>query len=156
MFGHWATLPIDIDTSRTAPEKKAEQNARAKEDDPEERFLNREKQLEEAKANILVAQKKQKEEYDRKHVNLKRYHVGALVLKKNFLCKKKGGKLDEHFTGAYKITKILPNDVHLIESVQDPSKLVRVTCVHLKPYNSPEETLADTERGGIQSRSLFR
>ena len=98
--------------------------------------------MEEVKANILVAQKKQKEEYDRKHANPERYHIRALVLKKNFLCKKKkGGKLDERFTGAYKIAKILPNG-YLIESVED---VVHVTGAHLKPYNSPEEAPADPE-----------
>ena len=146
MFGRRATLPIDLETSRTTPEEKAEKYVRAEEGDPDERFVNREKQLEEAKANILVAQKKQKEEYDRKHANPERYHIGALVLKKNFLRKKKkGGKLDERFTGAYKIAKILPNGVYLIESVEDPSKVVRVTGAHLKPYNSPEEAPADPE-----------
>ena len=69
MFGCRATLPIDLETSRTTPEEKAEKYVRAEEGDPDERFVNREKQLEEAKANILVAQKKQKEEYDRKHAN---------------------------------------------------------------------------------------
>ena len=68
------------------------------------------------------------------------------MLKKNFLRrKKKGGKLDERFTGAYKIAKILPNGIYLIESVEDPSKVVRVTGAHLKPYNSPEEAPADPE-----------
>ena len=81
MFGRRATLPIDLETSRTTPEEKAEKYVRAEEGDPDERFVNREKQLEEAKANILVAQKKQKEEYDRKHANPERYHIGALVLK---------------------------------------------------------------------------
>ena len=104
--------------------------------------MNREKQFQVAKANILVAQKKQKEEYDQKHANPERYHIGALVLKKNFLRKKKkGGKLDERFTGAYKIAKILLNG-YLIESVED---VVHVTGAHLKPYNSPEEAPADPE-----------
>ena len=39
--------------------------------------------------NILVAQQKQKKLYDRKHANPERYHIGAPVLKKNFLRKKK-------------------------------------------------------------------
>ena len=98
------------------------------------------KQLEEAKENILVAQQKRKEVYDRKHANPECYHIGALVLKKNFLRKKKkGGKLDDRYDGAFKIAKLLPNGVYLIESVEDPSKVMRVTGAHLKPYNMPDD-----------------
>ena len=40
--------------------------------------------LKQAKANIELAQKKQKLEYDQKHANPKTYKLGAKVLKKNF------------------------------------------------------------------------
>ena len=36
MFGRRATLPIDLETSRTTPEEKAEKYVRAEEGDPDE------------------------------------------------------------------------------------------------------------------------
>ena len=47
--------------------------------------------LESVKANIVTAQKRQKERYDRKHSNPEVFAVGALVLKKDFTCKKRAG-----------------------------------------------------------------
>ena len=56
--------------------------------------------FESAKANILKAQKKQKIAYDRKDSNPQTFHLGALVLKKDFTRKKrKGGKLDFKWVG---------------------------------------------------------
>ena len=68
----------------------------------------RQELLQQVKANILKAQEKQKEYYNRKHVNPGTYTVGAKVLKKVFLRKKrKGGKMDARFLGPYIITKDL-------------------------------------------------
>ena len=54
----------------------------------------RQKLLEEAKANVVAAQKKQKELYDRKHGKHDGFKVGDLVLRENLRRKKtKGGKL---------------------------------------------------------------
>jgi len=47
--------------------------------------------LESVKANIVTAQKRQKEQYDRKHFNPEVFAVGALVLKKDFTHKKRAG-----------------------------------------------------------------
>ena len=65
------------------------------------------------------------------------------MLKKNFLRKKKGGKLDDRYDGPFKIAKQLPNGVYLIESIEDPSKVFRVTGAHLKPFNFPNEQAHD-------------
>lgn len=106
MFGQRATLSINFDTSKTTPQERADQYVQMEEGDFEERLQVREKQLEEAKTTLWPHSR---DLYDRKHANPERYHVGALVLKKkiNFLYKKKkkGGKLDERFTGPYKISK---------------------------------------------------
>ncbi len=52
-------------------------------------------QLEAVKKNILKAQAKQKEQYDRKHHKPEVFQVGSIVLKKDFLKKKRvHGKLD--------------------------------------------------------------
>ena len=66
----------------------------------------RQELLQQVKANIKQAQDKQKEYFDRKHANPAAYSVGAKVLKKDFLRKKrKGGKMDTRFVGPYIITK---------------------------------------------------
>ena len=45
--------------------------------------------LKSVKANIVTAQKRQKEHYDRKHSNPEVFAIGALVLKKDFTHKKR-------------------------------------------------------------------
>ena len=72
-------------------------------------------QLEEAKSNILAAQKKQKETYDRKRAIVTPHAVGTFVLVKDFTRKKrKGGKLDQKWLGPYKIEKTLPRGIYVI------------------------------------------
>ena len=48
----------------------------------------RRQHIESVKENILIAQQRQKEKYDRKHSNPEVFAVGALVLKKDFTHKK--------------------------------------------------------------------
>ena len=56
--------------------------------------------LEKAKANILIAQSRQKKAYDQRHSNPYVFQIGGLVLKKDFKRKKrKGGKLDPKWVG---------------------------------------------------------
>ena len=47
--------------------------------------------LERVKSNIIKAQKKQKEEYDKKHANSLRFKVEATVLAKDMKRKKRKG-----------------------------------------------------------------
>ena len=99
------------------------------------------KRLEEAKANIISAQQKQKEVYDCKHHQPEVFAIGAVVLKKDFTRKKrKGGKLDAKWTGPYKVAKSLGRGLYRLEDVSDPTKIIsRVNGVHLKPYHQPHE-----------------
>ena len=92
--------------------------------------------LESVKANIVTAQKRQKERYDRKHSNPEVFAVGALVLKKDFTRKKRaGGKLDYRWTGPYRISCALGRGLYRLQEVQNPTKIVtRVNGVHLKKY----------------------
>ena len=92
--------------------------------------------LESVKANIVTAQKRQKERYDRKHSNPEVFAVGALVLKKDFTRKKHaGGKLDYRWTGPYRISCALGRGLYRLQEVQNPTKIVtRVNGVHLKKY----------------------
>jgi len=102
MFGRMGRLAVDIDSN--APETRI-----AKYDELQENndlLLNeRQTTKHKVKSNIIKAQKKQKENYDKKHGAASCFHVGSLVLKKDFTRKKrKGGKLDYRWTGPYTIT----------------------------------------------------
>lgn len=95
--------------------------------------------LEQAKANIISAQERQKRVYDQKHSNPHVFRKGGLVLKKDFTRKKrKGGKLDPKWLGPYKIVDSLGRGLYCLQEVCDPAKIVaRVNGVHLKEYNVP-------------------
>ena len=97
----------------------------------------RQKTLEEARANILYAQQKQKEAYDKKHFIPECFQVGSVVLKKDFTRRKrKGGKLDEKWVGPYRIVNALGRGLYRLEDVADSKKVVsRVNGVHLKKYH---------------------
>ena len=99
MFGCRGTLPINIELRKAGPEEMLRKHLDAipanEPDDFTRLQKEQQKRLEEAKANILAAQEKKKDQYDRKCACLECYQVDALVLKKDFLRKKrKGGKLD--------------------------------------------------------------
>ena len=99
MFGRLAVLPIDLQTHHV--DKKTfviEKN----DADIEEHLKDRRKILDTAKTNILAAQKRQKEQYDRKHSNPDIFKNGALVLKDMKRKKRAGGKMDLKWLGPYK------------------------------------------------------
>ena len=97
--------------------------------------------LEQAKANIVIAQERQKKVYDRKHSNPEVFKIGAVVLKKDFTRKKRrGGKLDFKWVGPFTVVADLGRGLYRLQQVYDPTKLVsRVNGVHLKEYNMPSE-----------------
>ena len=67
--------------------------------------------------------------------------VGATVLKKDFLRKKrKGGKLDNKWIGPYIITGALGRGLYSLQDMKNPGKVLsRVHGTHLKKYSVPEE-----------------
>ena len=84
MFGRKAVIPIDLDNANEHAPPDAEEII-GHGCDPEiiETIQeNTRKRLEKAKENIVRAQQKQKEVYDRKHHQPDAYALGALVLKK--------------------------------------------------------------------------
>ena len=97
--------------------------------------------LEEAKQNIMEAQKRQKEAFDKKHANPERYRVGQLVLKKDHTRKKrKGGKLETRFLGPYTICRVLTRGVYMLrDPAGNPGHTIQATGGHLKPYIQPLE-----------------
>ena len=99
-----------------------------------ERQLNDSQRLDEAKANIKLAQEKQKEVYDHKHANPTAYQV----LKKDFNRKKKGGQMDAKYVGPFVISKNLGKGLYALQSIENPGHVLdRVNGVHLKPYLMP-------------------
>ena len=89
MFGRKAILPIDFQMHVNIAEK-VEEPFNPNASDIERITDERIKVLKQAKANIKLAQKKQKLEYDRKHANPKAYELGAKVLK--WISKRKKGE----------------------------------------------------------------
>lgn len=50
--------------------------------------------------------------------------------------KRKGGKFYHWYVGPYKILKVLPKGVYLLQLLENLDVVVRVTGAHLKPYKS--------------------
>ena len=137
MFNRQATLPIDIEFRKALPEEVSREYHNLEEPDMAKLEEERARRLEEAKRNILEAQQKQKEVYDRKHAKPECYKIGQLVLKKDFTRKKrKGGKLEIRFLGPYTISKVLPHGTYELLNPTDQNT-IRVTGAHLKLYNPP-------------------
>ena len=115
-------------------------------DEVEKMMEERRARLEFVKANIVLAQKKQKEQYDSKHSNPEVFATGALVLKKDFTRKKRaGGKLDHRWTGPYKIVSALGRGLYRLQDAHNPTKVVtRVNGVHLKKY-LPQEVYTNID-----------
>ena len=70
MFGCCATLPIDLDISRTTPEEDASKCHSSVDSDMSDVEEQRTRCLEVAKRNIASAQEKQKQDFDRRHAKL--------------------------------------------------------------------------------------
>ena len=126
MFGHRALLPIELGT----PDKSLlmmELNDKV----VEKNMQCQKKILESVKKNIIIAQAKQKEQYDIKHAKPEVYKLGSIVLKKDFAHKKRaGGKMDFQWVGPYRIVKALGRGLYRIESVQNEDVIPRIYGVH--------------------------
>ena len=113
MFGRKAVLPVELETQSESPEEMLEQftNAAALESNADlltKLITTRSAILEKAKANIAVAQEKQRAHYNRKYTNTAIYHVGSKILVKDFLRgKRKERKMDYRWLGPYVILKKL-------------------------------------------------
>ena len=139
MFGRKATLPIDNDVERNDPDALVDLNAFLLTSALSSLTAHRQQLLEKAKENILKAQERQKNDYDRRRANPKVYTVGSKVLKKDFLRKKrKGGKMDAKYIEPYVITRHLGKGLYALRLVRNPAVTVeRVNGAHLKPYKTP-------------------
>ena len=86
MFGRRAELPVDLNVAKRYNEPLQLESI----DDEllESEMEGRQACLESVKANILIAQQKQKEQYDCKHSKPEVYSIGAHMWKKDFSRKK--------------------------------------------------------------------
>lgn len=140
MFSRKAVLPIDLEIMKATPEEEVERFENMEEADTSAVAKQREERLDKAMVNILKAQKKQKEQYDKKHAQPHHFAEGQLVLKKGFRRKKhKGGKLDAWFVGPFTIKKRLTRGIYELVS-EDGKTTLRATGGHLKPYHRPSPT----------------
>ena len=137
MFGRRAYLPVELNMRKTTlndllNEKKQENMIETIDRLTRIRKLN----LEGAKIKIKEAQKKQKHYYDLKHAKSDVYKIGAKVLLKDLLRKKrKGGKLDSKWLGPFKIRKNLGKGLYYISDDRNiKAALKRVHGTHLKLY----------------------
>eukprot|EP00731_Ephydatia_muelleri_P030102 Em0021g625a len=135
MFGRKAILPLDLDAGvHQGPCNEAEVTIFSQETEIQQKESQHKALLEEVQKNIS-AQKKQKEQYDKKHSKA----AFTTVLKKDFRKKKrKGGKLDLMWVGPYLITKSLGKGFYELQSCgKGPvTTIPRVSHVHIKVYKS--------------------
>ena len=137
MFNHDATLPIDLEIKGSTPEEELACYDDMEEPEMEALQRVREQKLDEALANIQKAQRRQKEQYDKKHAKPDLFKKGQLVLKKDHQRKKrKGSKLEARFVGLYVILKKLGKVTYQLKAVNG-AEVVRATGAHLKPYRKP-------------------
>ena len=129
MFGRVAVLPVDINACGSYdPEVVLEQFANASEPGEGSQSEERQEMEKKIKENVLSAQTKQKNYYDKKHASGEVFNVGALVLKKDFTRRKRaGGKMDYLWTGPYKITGTLGKGLYKLKAVQGDK--VKCECV---------------------------
>ena len=145
MYGRRAVLPVDINIDEREAEDLllVEEEDNAVNDAVEAMTKKRVELLDIAKCNILKAQKKQKEAYDKKHACPSAFEINQLVLKEDKRRKKRaGGKLDERYTGPYRIIKKFGKGIFSLELLLDPTEIVdKVSGVHLKIYKNPTENV---------------
>ena len=122
LFGRKAILPVEIEVAKEQPAQIVSEPE--KDIDTEAVKHLSEKRIEILKSacdNIRNAQAKQKLIYDRKHACPNSYRVGDVVLKKDFLRRKRaGGKLDSRFTGPYIISKVINKGQYTIHTLNEP------------------------------------
>lgn len=94
-----------------------------------------------AEENILAAQSKQKEAYDRKH-QAQVFPVGACVLLENTLQKqRKGGKLEPIWLGPYIISRDLGKGLYELSNEAGKVLKKKANIARLKEYQRSDVSL---------------
>ena len=84
MFGRLGVLPVDLAHGSNCEEELLVKKEYNRDQVLEELEEERTSRLEAVKKNIVLAQKAQKEQYDRKHNTAECFQLGSLILKKDF------------------------------------------------------------------------
>ena len=119
MFGRKAILPLDLDAGvHQGPCNEAEVTIFSQETEIQQKRVTAQTFTGgSAEKHFFSAQKKQKEQYNKKHRKAVFYSVGTKVLIKDFRKKKrKEGKLDLMWVGPYLITKSLGKGFYELQS----------------------------------------
>eukprot|EP00731_Ephydatia_muelleri_P025726 Em0017g809a len=99
----------------------------------------REKLFEATGLNISLAQREQKELYDRKH-NPNELQVGTTVLNEKTRQKhRKGGKMDDRWLGPYPINRYIGRGVYELKNMKGAVLMTKVNVNRLKVYKYPDE-----------------
>ncbi|XP_065890009.1 uncharacterized protein [Dysidea avara] len=137
MFGRQALLPVEIQYPK---EEDIVQHLDRNDEVIEQHFIHQTKVAQIVKENILTAQKRQKQVYDRKHHNPATFKVGALVLRKDMKRKKRaGGKMDYKWQGPYKVVKSVGKGIFQILNTNDIKQTLKVHGTHLKLFYPPKK-----------------
>ena len=91
----------------------------------------RQELCDQVKENIMEAQKKQKEVYDRKYSDPPKYAVDTIVLKK--ISAGRRVFLDHRWIGPYKIVKDVGKGFYSIQNVDNGKRSAQIHGIHLKP-----------------------
>ena len=99
----------------------------------------REKLYEATGLKISLAQREQKELYDRKH-NPNELQVGTTVLNEKLVKKqRKGGKMDYRWLGPYPINRCIGRGVYELKYMKGAVLMTKVNVNRLKVYKYPDE-----------------
>ena len=97
---------------------------------------SQEKAFQQAEQNIKIAQKKQKQTYDRKH-QLQEFEINTLVMLENTIQKqRKGGKLEPLWLGPYSIHRCLGKGVYELTNKDGKVLKKKTNIARLKVYNT--------------------
>lgn len=102
---------------------------------------SREKSLMEAKINIVNAQEKQKETYDRKHLPDVLSEGTEVLLENTKEKQRKGGKMEPLWLGPYIVSRNINKGLYEIKNIKGKVIKKKANIKRLKIYNRRKESL---------------
>ncbi len=138
LYGRKPCLPIELETAPTAQSEEEGFPSNEAFDDTVAKHIELCRNIRSAaKANIEVAQNKQKRIYDAKHV-LPSFKIGDKVLLRNLRkTTRKGGKLDPNWTGPYEIAERLDKGCYKLKNTSGTVLKTSYNSSRLKLYYDP-------------------
>ena len=126
MFGRKAVIPVELDIVQpTRVHHSLDKASYSEQQSIESLFSSRKELLQKVKSNILRAQKKQQEHYDKKHAIPPSFRVGISVSRKDFTRRKRhGGKMDPKWVGPYLIVQDLGKGFYKLQSPDNSQDVV--------------------------------